>query len=335
MTDRPDPHRVVILVRDGVIPMEIGIPHRLFGEARSAQGEPLYEVLTAALAPGPVRAQADFTLDVRHGPDVLATADTVIVPASEDDYAPETAGHLSEALTAALALIRPGTRIASICTGAFVLAAAGLLDGRPATTHWKNTPDFVRLFPQVHLDPNVLFTESGGILTSAGVASGLDLCIHMIRADHGAAVANDVARGTVIPPHREGGQAQYIQRPVPADPTSVVSRARAWAMANLDEPITLDSLARSCVVSRRTFTRKFREETGVSPMQWLLEQRVQRARELLETTDRSVDRVATEAGFGTGAAMRLHFRQSLGVTPQMYRLTFRGQSVSVSRLAAG
>ncbi len=178
----------------------------------------------------------------------------------------------------------------------------------------------------MHLDPHVLFTESDGILTSAGVASGLDLCIHMIRADHGAAVANDVARGTVIPPNREGGQAQYIQRPVPDNSMSVVSRARIWALANLDRPITLDALARACAVSRRTFTRRFREETGISPMQWLLEQRVQRACELLETTDRSVDRIAGDAGFGTGAAMRMHFRQSVGVTPQAYRMTFRGQA---------
>lgn len=321
-------HRVVILVRHGVIPMEIGIPHRLFGEARSSEGEPLYEVLTAALEPGPVVAQADFTLQVPHGPEVLATADTVIIPASEDDYCPDTQGVLTDQMRAALRLIRPGTRVASICTGAFILAAAGILDGRPATTHWKNAPAFQAMFPHVELDPNVLFTESEGVLTSAGVASGLDLCIHMIRSDHGAIVANDVARGTVIPPHREGGQAQYIQRPVPTPKSSIVSQARAWALEHLDEPITLDSLARACAVSRRTFTRKFREESGISPMQWLLEQRVQRACELLETSDRSIDRVAAQAGFGTGAAMRLHFRQALGVTPQQYRLTFRGQGVA-------
>jgi len=324
----PDLHRVVILVRDGVIPMEIGIPHRLFGEARSPEGKPLYAVLTAALHPGPVVAQADFVLQVPHGPEVLATADTVIIPASEEDYDTPTQGVLTDEMRAALALIRPGTRVASICTGAFILAAAGMLDGRPATTHWKMVPDFQDLFPQVDLDPNVLFTEADGVLTSAGVASGLDLCIHMIRSDHGAIVANDVARGTVIPPHREGGQAQYIQRPVPAPRSSIVSHARAWALEHLDEQITLDSLARACAVSRRTFTRKFREETGISPMQWLLEQRVQRACELLETSDRTVDRIATEAGFGTGAAMRLHFRQTLGVTPQQYRMTFRGQGVA-------
>lgn len=227
-------------------------------------------------------------------------------------------------LEAALKQIPPGARIASICTGAFVLAAAGILDGHRATTHWKNSPDFTRLFPKVDLDPDVLFTDSGDVLTSAGVASGIDLCIHIIRSDHGASVANAVARGTVVPPHREGGQAQYIQRPVPEAKSSTISGARDWALQNLDHPLTLDALAKSSAVSKRTFTRKFREETGISPMQWIAGQRTQRARELLETTDLTVDRVAEKAGFGTGATLRLLFRQQLGITPQAYRNTFRG-----------
>jgi transcriptional regulator GlxA family with amidase domain len=324
MPSQPTPHRVVVFLRQGVIPLEVGIPHRLFGQARSPNGSPLYEVITAAVHPGPVVAQADFTLNVRHGPEVLATADTVIVPASDADYDPRTQGRLTPELASALTLIRPGARIASICTGAFALAAAGILDGRKATTHWKNSPAFQQLFPAVDLDPNVLFTDCDNVLTSAGVASGLDLCIHMIRADHGAAVANEVARGTIIPPHREGGQAQYIQRLVPDIQSSTVSRARDWALQNLDRPIALDELAKVCSVSKRTFTRKFRDETGISPMQWLLEQRIQRARELLETTDLTIDRVATEAGFGTSAALRQQFRQTLRVTPHAYRTTFRG-----------
>ncbi len=318
------PHRVVVFLRQRVIPLEVGIPHRLFGQARSEDGSALYEVVTAALAPGPVTTQADFALDVRHGPEVIATADTIIVPASADDYEPSTQGRLTPELAAALKLIRPGTRVASICTGAFALAAAGILDGRKATTHWKNSPDFQKLFPTVDLDPNVLFTECDNVLTSAGVASGLDLCIHMIRADHGVAVANEVARGTIIPPHREGGQAQYIQRLVPDCESATVSQARAWAMHHLDQVISLDDLAKVCAVSKRTFTRRFREETGVSPMQWLLEQRVHRARELLETTDLTIDRIASEAGFGTSAALRQQFRQALHVTPHAYRTTFRG-----------
>lgn len=318
------PHRVVVFLRQSVIPLEVGIPHRLFGQARAADGSALYEVLTAALQPGLVSTQADFALHVEHGPEVLASADTVIVPASAEDYDPKTQGVPTPELIAALKSIRAGTRVASICTGAFALAAAGILDGRKATTHWKNSPAFQKLFPAVDLDPNVLFTECGNVLTSAGVASGLDLCIHMIRSDHGAAVANEVARGTIIPPHREGGQAQYIQRLVPDSESSTMTRARAWAMQNLDRVITLDDLARECAVSKRTFTRRFREETGLSPMQWLLEQRVQRARELLETTDLTIDRIATLAGFGTSAALRQQFRLSLQVTPHAYRTTFRG-----------
>lgn len=325
----PGRHRIVTLVRDGVIPLEVGIPHRLFGQARSSDGEPLYEVVTAALQPGPVRAEADFCIEVRHGVEALGEADTVIVPAAPEDYDPQTQGRISDELRQALATIRPGARVASICTGAFVLAAAGILDGHRATTHWKNAPDFERRFPQVDLDPTVLFTDCHNVLTSAGVASGLDLCIHMIRSDHGAAVANEVARGTIIPPHREGGQAQYIQRPVPGPASSNVSRARAWALDHLDRPITLDELARTCAMSKRTFTRRFREETALSPMQWLGEQRILRARELLETSDLTVDRIATQAGFGSGAAFRQLFRASLGVSPQTYRTTFRDPSLAV------
>ena len=324
MTSARAPHRVVVFLRPGAIPLEAGLPHRLFGQARSPDGEPLYEVLTAALEPGAVPTQADFALEVAHGPDILRTADTVIFSASTDDYHPETQGRMSPELAAALGQIRPGARIASICTGAFVLAAAGLLDGHPATTHWENAADFQRLFPMVDLDPTVLFTDSGSVLTSAGVASGLDLCIHMIRSDHGAAVANRVARGTIIPPHREGGQAQYIQRPVPSPESSTVSRARAWALQNLDRPLTLDALAAKVSVSKRTFTRQFRAETGLSPMQWITEQRIQRARELLETSDLTIDRIASDAGFGTSVSMRQLFHRAVGVSPQAYRNTFRG-----------
>lgn len=317
-------HRVVVLARDGLIPLEVGIPHRLFGQARSPDGAPLYEVTTVTLRPGLTRTDTDFRLLIDNGPDHLARADTVVVPASDEDYGPPTRGCLSPALARALAVIRPGTRMASICTGSFVLAAAGFLDGRRATTHWRSTGDFQRLFPDIELDPNVLYTDCDNVLTSAGVASGLDLCLHMIRSDHGSAVANEVARGTVVPPHRDGGQAQYIKRLVPRPTTAATERARAWAMERLDRPISLAQLAAASSVSKRTFTRRFREETGLSPMQWLTEQRLQRARELLEQTDISVDHVAAAAGFGTGAAMRQHFHAALHVSPRAYRCTFRG-----------
>ncbi|MEV6563200.1 GlxA family transcriptional regulator [Streptomyces kronopolitis] len=320
-------HRVVVLVRDGMLPMEVGIVHRIFGEARSADGEPLYELVTCALRPGEVLADTDFTVRVAHGPEALATADTVVVPASGADYDGSEgcgAGRLSAELAGALSRIRPGTRVASICTGAFVLAAAGLLDGRRATTHWASVDDFRRLFPSVELDADVLYTDSGQVLTAAGVASGTDLCLHMVRCDHGAAVANDVARRTVVPPHREGGQAQYIRRPVPEPQLSSTGAARAWALEHLDRPLSLRELAARESMSVRTFTRRFREEVGISPLQWLTRQRVERARQLLEETELTVDRIAAEAGFGTAASLRQHLQAAVGVSPRAYRCTFRG-----------
>lgn len=317
-------HRVVVLVREGLLPIEVGIVHRLFGQAGSAAGERLYEVVTCALRPGEVRTDADFRIVVAHGPQALAEADTVVVPAAAADYEP-TAGLLDEPLAAALALIRPGTRVASICSGSFVLAAAGLLDGRRATTHWKSCAQFRALFPAVRFDPDVLYTEDGDVLTSAGVASGIDLCLHMIRSDHGAAVANEVARGTVVPPHRDGGQAQYIARPIAEPARSSTARARAWALEHLDRPVTVAELAAREAMSRRTFIRRFNDEVGMPPMQWLLQQRLHRARELLEETDLPIDRVAADAGFGTAVSLRQHLHVAAGVSPSAYRATFRGR----------
>jgi transcriptional regulator GlxA family with amidase domain len=233
-------------------------------------------------------------------------------------------GTLDPALAAALARIRPGTRIASICTGSFVLAAAGLLTGRRATTHWRSSALFQKRFPDIAFDLGVLYTDDDGVLTSAGAASGIDLCLHMIRTDHGAAVANDVARGTVVPPHREGGQAQYVQRPVPDTRVSSTGRARAWALANLHRPVTLRELAAQESTSTRTFTRRFRDELGTSPGRWLTQQRIERARTLLERTDLPIDQVAADAGFGTAGSLRLHLQAELGVSPSAYRATFRG-----------
>ncbi|QTD99189.1 GlxA family transcriptional regulator [Streptomyces cyanogenus] len=318
------PHRIAVLALDGLLPFELGIPHRIFGRPRDAWGRHLYEVLTCSVrAPGPVRTDADFAVHVTHGPETLATADTVIVPASYEHGPLYDEGRLTDDLAAALARIRPGTRLASICTGVYVLAAAGRLDGRPATTHWADAERFQRMFPKVRVDPDVLFIDDGDVLTSAGVAAGIDLCLHMVRRDFGTAVANDVARHTVVPPHRDGGQAQYIQRPVPDPQLATTTAARAWALDRLHEPIQLRDLAGRENMSVRTFTRRFREEVGVSPGQWLTQQRVERARHLLETTDLPMDQVARESGFGTAQSLRLHLQTSLGVTPTAYRRTFR------------
>jgi transcriptional regulator GlxA family with amidase domain len=317
-------HRVAVLALDGVIPFELGIPHRIFGRPRGPGGEKLYEVVTCSVRPpGPVRTDADYVILAEHGPEALATADTVIIPASYELGPVYTEGRLTDELAAALALVRPGTRMVSICTGSFVLAAAGLLDGRPATTHWSSTDHFQRLFPRVKVDAGVLFVDDGDMLTSAGVAAGIDLCLHIVRRDHGTATANEVARLTVVPPYREGGQAQYIERPIPEPQLATTTTARAWALDRLHEPIQLRDMAGQESMSVRTFTRRFREEVGVSPGQWLTFQRVERARQLLESTDLSIDQVARDAGFGTAQSMRQHLQSVLGVPPTVYRRTFR------------
>jgi transcriptional regulator GlxA family with amidase domain len=319
-------HRVAVLVRDGMLPFELSIVHRVFGQARTTAGAALYEVVTCAVEPGAIRTDADFTVAVAHGPEALAEADTVVVPGSELDHEPWD-GSLAPALVAALARIRPGARIASICTGSFVLAAAGLLAGRRATAHWRSSARARERFPDVEFDLDVLYTDDDGVLTSAGAASGIDLCLHVVRTDHGVAVANEVARGTVVPPHRDGAQAQYVERPVPDPRISSTSRARDWALANLHRPVTLRELAAQESTSTRTFTRRFRDEIGTSPGRWLTHQRVGRACALLECTDLPVDEIAAAAGFGTAGSMRLHLQAELGVSPSAYRAAFRSARV--------
>ncbi|MFH8792362.1 GlxA family transcriptional regulator [Streptomyces sp. NPDC017941] len=322
---RQSPATVAVLVRDGVLPMELGLVHQLFGNARDASGAPLYKPLTCALRPGMVDTDADFPIRAAHGPEVLAEADTVIVPASHREDEALRPGELPAPLAAAVSAAAGARRVASICTGAFVLAAAGLLDGRRATTHWLSTDLFARAFPAVTVDPDVLYVDEGAVLTSAGEAAGVDLCLHLIRRDHGAAVAAAVARRTVVPPHREGGQAQYIQRPVAEPAATSTGAARTWALTRIGDPLTLAELAAEASMSVRTFSRRFRDETGLTPVQWLTQRRVDRARQLLEETDHTVDRIASECGFGTGASLRAHFQAGVGVSPGAYRATFRGR----------
>ncbi|MBO0839282.1 MAG: helix-turn-helix domain-containing protein [Sciscionella sp.] len=319
----PRRHRVAVLVRHGVLPLELGIVHQIFGAAQSPTSRPLYEVITCAPKPGKIRTDADFTITVEHGRQALAEAQTVLVPASHEADRGEQAARLPRDVAAAIACIPRKARIASICTGSFVLAAAGLLDGCVATTHWRSAAEFRRLFPHIELDPDVLYTDNGRVLTSAGEAAGIDLCLHLIRRDHGAAVASEVARRTVVPPHRDGGQAQYIHHPVPGSVESSTGAAREWALTHLDRPLSIAVLAERAGMSTRTFTRKFRTEVGTSAALWLTQQRIQRARELLERTDLPVDRVAERAGFGTAASLRAQLHRAIGVSPSAYRATFR------------
>ncbi|MFD5595585.1 GlxA family transcriptional regulator [Streptomyces griseorubiginosus] len=309
-------HRIAVLAVDGVYPFELGIPSRVFGAA-----EGRYEVLTCSVDGRPVRTNSDFSITVEHGPEALSTADTVVVPPF---VTTAVTREVPRAMVEALASRAPGARLVSICTGAFVLAAAGLLDGRPATTHWVVADLFRAWFPQVSLDPNVLFIDDGDVLTSAGAASGLDVCLHLIRRDHGSEVANQVARMCVTPPWRDGGQAQYIQHPVPETTATGTAPTRQWALENLHEPMTLADLAEHSHMSLRTFARRFTEEVGTSPGRWLIQQRVERARHLLETTDLPVDEIAGQVGFAGGTSLREHLHAAIGVSPIAYRRTFRG-----------
>ncbi|CAM5306348.1 Transcriptional regulator OS=Streptomyces fumanus OX=67302 GN=GCM10018772_25970 PE=4 SV=1 [Streptomyces fumanus] len=312
-------HGLAVLALDGVYAFELGIPSRILG---AADGR--YEVLTCTADGRPVRTDAGFTVTADHGPEVLATADTVVVAAVAPSRV--TAEPPAE-VRAALALVRPTARLVSICTGAFVLAAAGLLDGHRATTHWQLADAFRRMFPRVRLDPDVLFVDDGRVLTSAGAASGIDVCLHLVREDHGSDLANAVARRCVVPPFREGGQAQYIEQPVPQAGSAGTGATRAWALEHLDEPLTLTDLAAHAGMSLRTFARRFQDEVGLSPGRWLIQQRVARARHLLEASDLPVDRIAGMVGFATGASLRQHLHAAIGVSPGAYRRTFRATAV--------
>jgi transcriptional regulator GlxA family with amidase domain len=315
------PHAIAVLVLDGVVAFDLGVPTQVFNAARRADKRRLYEVRICG--DGPVRSEAGYTLTPDHGLEELATADTVIVPGIGSG-GPLTDGTLPPKVADALrAAARRGARIVSICTGASVLAAAGLLDGRPAATHWAWGNRIAPLYPRTNWNFDVLFVDDGDILTSAGVGAGIDLCLHIVRKDHGTGVANRAARRCVVPPWRDGGQAQYIERPVPDAAGTGTAETRTWTLDRLAEPVTLEEMAAHARMSVRTFTRRFRDETGMSPRQWLLRQRVTHAQLLLESTDLGVETVARRCGLGSATALRQHMQATVGVAPSTYRRTFR------------
>ncbi|GAB3498622.1 GlxA family transcriptional regulator [Amycolatopsis cihanbeyliensis] len=316
----PLPHRVVVLAISEVVGYDLHIPPQLF-RAAERDGEPLYEVRICGVDDQPVRVSTGYTAVLEHGPEVLTEADTVIIPGTRV-AGPRRHGTLPGPVADALALIPPGARLMSICTGAFVLGAAGVLDGRRATTHWAHAEDFRRLYPRVELDETVLFVDEGEVLTSAGLAAGVDLCLHVLRADHGSEVANTAARYCVVPPWRDGGQSQFIERPVAESDTGSTATTRAWALRHLGERLDLTTLARHARMSVRTFSRRFRAETGLPPRAWLTQQRVRHARHLLETTNLPIETVASESGLGTAASLRQHLSSAIGVAPLAYRRTF-------------
>lgn len=315
------PHRVAILVPEQVVPFDLGIPVQIFAYGRPDVGRVRYEARVCAAAPGRVRtAGGTFVVETEHGLEALEWAETVVVPGTEALGEPCPAP-VREALRAAHGR---GARIAAICTGAFLLAEAGLLDGARAVTHWKDAGLLAARFPAVRVDAGVLYVDGGQVLTSGGLAAGIDLCLHLVRQDHGGEVANAVARRMVVAPHRSGGQAQYAERPLPDAAGDGLEATRGWMLEHATEPLTLDRMAAHARMSRRNFARRFRAETGTSPLQWLIHQRVLLAQRLLESTDEPLERLATRCGFGSALALRQHFRRATGTTPTAYRAAFRG-----------
>ena len=313
---------VAVLAYDGVNAFELGLAVEVFG--LSDMGPDWYRVVVCSERPGhPLITNRGLKIIADSGMGTLARADTIIVPGSLEivESPPAT---LLDALRRAH---RRGARVASICGGAFILAAAGLLDGRRATAHWAHTETLSRRYPRVQVDANVLYVDDGNIMSSAGRAAGLDLCLHIVRRDHGMEVANRVAQRLVIAPHREGGQAQYIPKPVPKTEGDALASVFLWAQRHLDRDLTIANLASRARMSRRTFIRHFENATGMSPGEWVVQARVSKARELLEATQIPIEGVATETGFGSADAMRHHFRERLGTSPAHYRATFRAPAI--------
>ncbi|MTD58918.1 GlxA family transcriptional regulator [Amycolatopsis pithecellobii] len=312
-------HRVAVLALDRVKSFDLGLVAQVLEHAVDASGRPLYSVSTCSLGGRPVHTNHDFTITVQHDESLLTRVDTVIVAAQDERMEFPGPGELPAELTAALASIPARTRVVSLCTGTFVLAAAGMLDGLTATTHWVKCEELARRFPDIDVDPRVLFVDNGRVLTSAGAAAGIDLCLHLVRRDFGAEVASATARVCVFAQWREGGQAQFIEAPVPDAADRSTSPTREWILGRLSEPLTLAQLARHAHMSVRTFTRRFRAEVGQSPSQWIIAQRVNLVRRLLESTDLSVAEIARASGFGTPLVLRKHLRAVAGLTPGAYR----------------
>ncbi|MFS2206982.1 GlxA family transcriptional regulator [Variovorax sp. Varisp36] len=315
----PTTETIAVVAFDGISPFHLSVPCMVFGEDRTESGAPRFRLRVCAPEPGPLKTNAGFTLGVPHGLEAIRRAQIVVVPSWRDDGSAAPPA-LIRALQAAH---RRGATVVGLCLGAFVLAEAGLLDGRPATTHWKLAAAFAKQYPQVRLQPEVLYVDDGSVLTSAGTAAGIDCCLHLLRVRYGAETANRAARRMVVAPHRQGGQAQYIEQPVPA----AAERDRLaplleWLGKHLDTSHELDDLARRALMSRRNFTRRFRESTGTTVGRWVQNQRLALAQRLLETTDHPVERVATGAGFGSAVSLRKHFTTAFKVSPTAYRRQF-------------
>ncbi|MEW2120745.1 helix-turn-helix domain-containing protein [Streptomyces sp. NPDC005474] len=312
---------VAVALLDGVNPFELGVVCEVFGLDRSDEGLPVYDFAVASAEGPTLTTHAGFSLTTEHGLERLETADLIAVPAGQTYAAREYPPELLDALRRA---VERGARILSVCSGAFVLAAAGLLDDRRCAVHWRHAEELARRYPRVRVEPDVLYVDEGPVITSAGTAAGIDACLHLVREEHGPEVANAIARRMVVPPHRDGGQAQYIERPLPRSRCDTVGEVLVWMERHLDQEVTVEQLAERAHMSPRTFARRFQQETGTTPYRWILRQRVLLAQQLLEATDETMDAIAWRTGFGNAAALRHQFVRSLGTTPQAYRRTFKG-----------
>lgn len=312
-------HRVAVVVFDRLSLFEFGIACEVFGLPRP-DINPWYSFVVCSADSAPVQALGGITINVQRGIRSVESAGTIVIPGWRDIHE-RPDGRLIRAMQRAA---RRGARIASLCSGAFVLAAAGLLDGKRATTHWRYAKSLAEEYPKVRVDPHVLYVDEGNILTAAGSAAGIDLCLHLVRRDFGSEVANRVARRLVIPPHREGGQAQFIDKPVLRETSVGIADLLEWLSTNLEQEHSIASMARRAHMSERTFARRFHEQTGTTPVRWLSQERVRHARFLLETTDLGMDRLALACGFGTAQVLRFHFQRLVKTTPTSYRQAFQG-----------
>ncbi|OUD03738.1 helix-turn-helix domain-containing protein [Streptomyces swartbergensis] len=312
---------VAVILLDGVNPFELGVVCEVFGTDRSDDGLPVYDFAVASAEGPALRTNTGFALQIEHGLERLETADLIAVPAG---HRYESRAFPPELLDALRRGVDRGARVLSVCSGVFVLAAAGLLDDRRCATHWRHAEDLARQYPRITVEPDVLYVDEDPVITSAGTAAGIDACLHLVRKEQGSEVANKIARRMVVPPHRDGGQAQYIERPLPHSEADTIGEVLAWMERHLDEEVTVEQLAARAHMSPRTFARRFQQETGTTPYRWILRQRVLLAQRLLEATDETMDAIAGRTGFGNAAALRHHFVRSVGTTPNAYRRTFRG-----------
>lgn len=327
--------KVVVPLLPHVEMFELGVACEVFGWDRSDDGLPVYDFTLIAAGPDPVRTGFGYTIDVPFDPAPLDEADLILVPAGNIGSGPglvptpTEATHLEPFFEHLRAAVARGTRVASMCNGAFVLGAAGLLDGRRCTTHWLHTDRLAQAFPAARVDPTVLYVDEHPVLTSAGTAAGIDMCLHIVRTAHGSRVANTIARRMVVPPHRDGGQAQYVSMPLPDHTSESLAPLLDWVTAHLDRTLSIPELAGRAHMSPRTFARRFTAEVGTTPARWLRDQRVLAAQRLLEETDHPIDIVADRVGFGSAGVLRQHFARLRHTTPLAYRRAFRGGPVSV------